>query len=385
MSKRDYYEILGVDKNADARAIKMAYRKLAMKYHPDKNKDNKEAEEKFKEASEAYEILSDPEKKQKYDQFGHAGVDGSFGQGGFSWQDFSHSADFSDIFGEGGFSSIFENFFGGGSGRSSGRRNSVNKGEDLQISLSLSLKEIAEGVEKKIKIHVKEKCSTCNGTGSADGKVKTCPQCNGSGQIHQMRRSLFGQIATVVDCPACNGKGKIIERPCQKCHGEGRISSSKMISVKIPAGVAEGQYIRLRGEGNVGIQGGPKGDILVLIREKEDPMFEREDSNLICTYPISYPQAALGCEILIPTLTSKIKLKIPAGTQSEKVFRLRNQGLPEVHSSFRGDLYVRIKIVTPTSLSSKEKELYKELLELDKKRDYNPTKKFFEKLRDFFV
>ncbi|HCX73701.1 MAG TPA: molecular chaperone DnaJ, partial [Candidatus Cloacimonas sp.] len=286
MAKRDYYEVLGVDKNASASDIKRAYRKLAMKYHPDKNKDDKEAENKFKEASEAYEVLSDPQKRQKYDQYGHAGVEGSFSNGGFSWDDFTHASDFSDIFGEGGLGSIFESFFGGfgGSGRRSARQN--NRGEDLQISLSLTLEEIAKGVEKKIKINVMETCEKCNGTGSEDGKVRTCPQCHGTGRVRQTTRSLFGHMQTVATCPSCNGEGKIIRNRCPVCHGEGRVNKPKTVTVKIPAGVSEGQYVRLRGEGNVGKRSGSRGDILVLVKEKEHKLFERQDANLLLEFPI---------------------------------------------------------------------------------------------------
>jgi molecular chaperone DnaJ len=384
MAKRDYYEVLGIDKSADASTIKKAYRKLAMKYHPDKNQDNKEAEEKFKEASEAYEVLSDDNKKARYDQYGHAGMEGAFGNGGFSWSDFTHQGDFQDIFG-GGFSSIFETFFGGGFGGGGGqRRERRNRGEDLQIQLSLTLQEISKGVSKKIKINVKETCSTCNGTGSKSGKTSTCPQCHGSGQVRQTRQSLFGQVATVVNCPNCRGEGKIIEDRCNVCHGEGRESVTRTINVKIPAGVQEGQYIRLRGEGNVGLRGGEKGDIIVLIHEKEDDVFEREGSNLICEFPISFAQAALGDEVFVPTLNGKVKMKIPAGTQSNKIFRLRGQGLTEVNSTYHGDLYVRVTVVTPTKLATAERELFVKLKEFDSEKRLQPGKNFFQKLKAEF-
>ena len=310
MAKRDYYEILEVNKNASAAEIKKAYRKMAMKFHPDKNINDKAAEEKFKEASEAYEVLSDPDKKQKYDQFGHAGLEGAFGGHGFTWDNFTHAGDFSDIFGNGGLGSIFEHLFGGsfGTGRDS---RSNNRGEDLQISLSLTLEEITRGVEKKIKISVKDACDKCNGSGSADGKVQTCNQCHGSGQVRQLTRSLFGQMQTIVTCPSCNGEGNIIKNKCPKCRGDGRTSKTKTISISIPAGVAEGQYIRLRGQGNRGKRGAQSGDILVLIREKEHEIFERDGSNLICEYPISFSQAALGTELRVPTLTGNVKMKVP--------------------------------------------------------------------------
>lgn len=383
MAKRDYYEVLGVEKNAGADEIKKAYRKLAIKYHPDKTKGDKASEEKFKEASEAYEVLSDSEKRRKYDQYGHAGLEGTFGGGGFSWEDFTHASEFSDIFGEGGFSSIFESFFGGSFGRRSSRER-VYKGEDLQISIALSLKEIAEGTKKTIKIKVKDSCDKCRGTGSEDQSTQTCSQCNGAGQVRQTQRSIFGYISTTVNCPSCKGEGKIIKNKCTKCHGDGRMNVSKTVEVKIPAGVEEGQYIRLRGEGNAGIQNGPNGDILVLIKEKEDDTFEREGASIYCDYPISYSQAVLGGEIQVPTLSGKVKMKIPSGTQSGKVFKLKGQGLPYVNSPYRGDLHIRIVVVVPTTLTREEKELVEKLATFDQSRNYSPKKSFINKIKDIF-
>jgi molecular chaperone DnaJ len=384
VAKRDYYEVLGVDKNASATEIKKAYRKLAMKFHPDKNQDNKAAEEKFKEASEAYEVLSDSNKKQKYDQFGHAGLEGAFGGHGFTWDNFTHAGDFSDIFGSGGLGNIFEHLFGGAFGMGRSPR-SNNRGEDLQISLSLTLEEIARGVEKKIKINVKDTCDKCNGSGSADGKVQTCNQCHGSGQVRQLTRSLFGQMQTIVTCPSCNGEGKIIKNKCPKCGGDGRISKTKTISISIPAGVAEGQYIRLREQGNRGKRGAQSGDILVLIREKEHNIFERDGTNLICEYPISFSQAALGSELRVPTLTGNVKMKVPAGTQSGKIFRLRSQGLPHTNSSYHGDLYIKVRVITPARLNAEEKDLLNKLSRFDSEKKLRPEKSFFEKLKGFFV
>ncbi len=387
MAKRDYYEILGVEKNASDSEIKKAYRKLAMKYHPDKTKGDKPSEEKFKEASEAYEVLSDPEKRRKYDQYGHAGVESEFGRGGFTWDNFTHAGDFSDIFGEGGFGSIFEHIFGGtfgggGSGRSS-RAN--NRGEDLQVSLSLSLEEIAKGIDKKIKLNVQDTCTSCKGSGSADGNTQTCSQCNGSGQVRQVSRSLFGHIQQVVTCPSCHGSGRKIKNKCTQCGGDGRVPKTKTISINIPAGVSEGQYIRLRGQGNRGKNGGENGDILVLIHEKEHDIFVRRDADLICEFPISFSQAALGTEILCPTLSGKVKMKIPAGTQSGKVFRLRSQGLPHVNSTYRGDLFVKVRVITPTRLNSEEKRLLEELSKYDSEKKLHPHKNFFSKLKEFFI
>jgi molecular chaperone DnaJ len=382
-TKRDYYEILEVDKNADDSTIKKSYRKLAMQFHPDKNPDDKEAEEKFKEASEAYEVLSDPEKKKLYDQYGHEGVDNSFGGQGFNWDNFTHYDDLNDIFG-GGFSSIFETFFGGGGG-GRGRQQS-NRGEDLQIELSLTLKEISSGAEKKIKIGVKDACDKCNGTGSADGKTETCQTCHGSGQVRQVRQSLFGQMQTVSECPTCRGEGKIIKNRCPKCYGEGRMGKVSEINVKIPAGVEEGQYIRLKGQGNVGARGGTKGDILVLIHEKQDDQFERDGRNLHIKYPISFSQAALGGDIIVPTLQASVKMKIPAGTQSGKIFRLKGQGLPSLHASYgSGDILVEVMVITPNRLSKEESELFHKLHEFDAKRELKPGKSFASKLKDYFT
>ncbi|HRR98304.1 MAG TPA: molecular chaperone DnaJ [Candidatus Syntrophosphaera sp.] len=384
MAKRDYYEVLGVSRDASEDEIKKAYRKLAMKYHPDKNPDNKEAEEKFKEASEAYEVLSDKEKRQLYDQYGHAGIDQQFGNGGFSWNDFSHFDDISDLFG-GGFSSIFDTLFGGGfSSRSRESQRYSNQGENIQIDLALTLKEIALGTEKKVRITVKDICDQCRGTGSADGKAETCPQCHGTGQVRTVRQSLFGQMQSISECPSCRGEGKIIRNKCPKCMGEGRISKNKEINVKIPAGVEENQVIRLRGQGNVGPRNGSYGDILVVIHEKPDELFERDGNNIILELPITVTQAVLGDEVIVPTLTGTAKMKIPPGTQSGRIFRLRGQGIKGLNSYSRGDLLVKIKVVVPTKLSREEMELYNRLKEFDKKRELKPGKSFKEKLRSFF-
>ncbi|MDD2332540.1 MAG: molecular chaperone DnaJ [Candidatus Cloacimonetes bacterium] len=382
MAKRDYYEVLGVEKNADDATIKKAYRKLAMQFHPDKNPDNKEAEEKFKEASEAYEVLSDSSKRQVYDQYGHAGIDSQFGGGGFSWDNFTHFNDLNDIFGD-GFSSIFENLFGGGFGGGRSSR-TPNRGEDLQIELSLSLKEIATGIEKKIKINVKDSCDKCGGSGSADGKVDSCTQCHGTGQVRRVRQSLFGQMQTVSECPSCRGEGKIIKNRCTKCYGEGRMAKLKEINVKIPPGVEEGQYIRIRGQGNIGPRNGAHGDILVLIKERQDDTFERDGNNIILEFPISFSQAVLGDEVLVPTLTGSVKMKIPAGTQSGRLFRLKGQGIQALHSYSKGDLIVRISVITPTRLSREETDLFTRLKEFDAKRKLEPGKSFLNKLKEFF-
>ena len=381
MAKRDYYEVLGLEKSANEETIKKAYRSLAMKYHPDKNKDNKEAEEKFKEASEAYEVLSDKDKKALYDQHGHAGLEGAFGSGGFSWSDFTHQGDFADIFG--GFESIFETFFGGGS-RSRSRGSGAAKGEDLKIEMSLTLKEIYDGVSKTIKMNIKDSCQSCHGTGSRDGKTQTCSQCGGQGQVRQVRQSIFGHMQTIVACPSCRGEGKIIANKCMSCNGEGRTAQSKNVNVNIPRGVQGGQYIRIRGEGNAAPRGGIKGDILVMIYEKEDNTFKREGPNLYCEIPISFTQAALGEDILVPSINNKIKLKIPAGTQTGKVFKVSGQGMPETNSSFIGDLYVMVRVMTPTNLSNAEIKILEQFREYDNKRDLKLEKSFVERFKGLF-
>lgn len=384
MAKRDYYEILGVNKSAEEAEIKKAYRKLAMQFHPDKNPDNKEAEEKFKEASEAYEVLSDKDKKQIYDQYGHAGLESQFGGSGFNWENFTHRGDLNDIFGD-GFSSIFETLFGGGGGFGGGRsQRSSNRGEDLQIELSLTLKEIALGTEKTIKIGVKDSCDKCGGSGSADGNSENCTQCHGTGQVRTVRQSLFGQMQSIAECPSCRGEGKIIKNKCTKCYGEGRMGKVKEINVKIPAGVEENQYIRMRGQGNVGPRNGARGDILVLIHEKQDDTFERHGNDIVLEFPVSLSQAVLGDEVIVPTLTSTVKMKIPAGTQSGRLFRLKGQGIQGLNTYSRGDQIVRVILVTPSKISKEETELYQKLREFDSKRELKPGKGFLNKLRDLF-
>ncbi|MCB5284890.1 MAG: molecular chaperone DnaJ [Candidatus Cloacimonetes bacterium] len=385
MAKRDYYEVLGVPKTADEAEIKKAYRKLAMQFHPDKNPDNKAAEEKFKEASEAYEVLSDKDKRQIYDQYGHAGIDQQFGNGGFNWDNFSHFEDISDLFGGGGFGSIFETLFGGGFGGRGGGQQRSNRGSDLRIELSLSLKEIALGTEKTVKINAKEACDVCHGSGSADGNTETCSQCRGTGQVRTVRQSLFGQMQTVSECPSCRGEGKIIRNKCSKCYGEGRMAKTKEIKVKIPGGMEEGQILRVRGQGHIGPRNGPHGDLLVQVNEKQDDLFERHGNNVVLDFPVHFTQAVLGDEIIVPTLTGKAKMKIPAGTQSGREFRLKGEGIQGLYSDSRGDLIVRINVHTPSRLSREESDLYKRLAELNKKRELKPGKSFKEKLKDFFT
>ncbi|OQX85550.1 MAG: molecular chaperone DnaJ [Candidatus Latescibacteria bacterium 4484_7] len=366
MAKRDYYEILGVSRDATADEIKKAYRKLALKYHPDRNPGDKEAEEKFKEATEAYEVLKDQEKRARYDQFGHAGVSGAGGAGGFNG--FAQGFDISDAlrafmrdFGAFG----FDDFFGGqGAARGYGRRGRTRgaRGNDLQIKLKLTLKEVAKGVKKKIKVNKYVECPECSGRGAKKGSdSQTCPTCGGTGEVRKVSHSLFGQFVNISTCPTCHGEGKIISEPCPKCHGEGRIKGSENVEVSIPAGVTSGNYIRLEGRGDVGPRGGPPGDLLIVIEEDEDDVFERHGYDIICDLPVSFSQLALGAKVEIPTLDGKAILKIPAGTHSHKIFRLKGKGIPRLHSYGRGDQLVRIVAWTPQNLSKEEQALFEEL------------------------
>jgi len=359
VAKRDYYEVLGVDKSASADEIKKAYRKLAIKYHPDKNQGNEEAEQIFKEGTEAYEVLSDEKKRQAYDQYGFAGVDGmggpSFNQSAFNG--------FEDIFGD--FSSIFDTFFGGGGmgGRSSGRSRS-NRGQDLRYDMSISFKEAVYGAKKEIEYGRESACSSCHGSGAESGSgSKTCPSCGGAGQVR--RNSGFFSIAST--CPSCNGNGTIVENPCHDCRGTGTVRKNQKVKVTIPAGIDGGKRIRLEGQGNAATHGGIPGDLYVYINVKPHEYFERDGYDLICALPVSFVQTALGAELFVRTLDDKkIKLKVAAGTQSGKVLRIRGEGVPILHGNGRkGDLYVKLIVETPKRLNSKEKNLLKEFGELN--------------------
>jgi molecular chaperone DnaJ len=371
MTKRDYYEILGVGKGAGNDEIKSAYRKLAMKYHPDRNPGNKEAEEHFKECAEAYEVLSDPQKRQRYDQFGHQGVN----QTGFSGFDnindiFSH---FGDIFGGFGGGSIFDEFFGGGGqSRRRGRSQGV-PGSDLKITLKLSYEEIADGVEKKIKIKKMKTCETCSGTGAKAGSgYVNCSVCNGQGEIRQVSRSIFGQFVNVTECSNCSGEGKIIKERCSECGGEGRVRSEESVNVNVPAGVSEGQYIPMRGKGNAGMRGGHAGDLLVFIQEEKHEYFIRDNDDIIYNLSISIADAVLGADYVVPTLNGKSKLKIDAGTQSGSILRMRDKGIRHLNSGGRGDQLVRIHVYIPKKVSAKEKATLKEL---QKSENFDPGSK----------
>lgn len=369
MAKRDYYEVLGIDKSADMDTIKKAYRKLAVKYHPDKNPGDKEAEEKFKEATEAYEVLSDEQKRPIYDQYGFAGLDG-MGQGGGSGG-YSHAFhDFSDIFGSGsGFEDIFGSFFGGsgfgGSSRSS-RSSGPSQGQSLRYDLNLKFKDAAYGTSTEIHFKHNEKCEVCNGSGAAAGaSKKTCPTCNGAGQIRQGA----GFFTIQQTCPTCRGKCSIIDHPCSACNGTGIQQKNKSVTLKIPAGVDEGKRIVIHGQGNAGENGGTPGDLIVVLHVDNHQFFERDEENLYCAVSISMTQAALGCKIQIEGLDEKkIEIAIPDGTTNGKLLRIKGEGVPVTNSSRKGDLYVKVIVNTPTRLNSKQKDLLKQFMEIE-----NPT------------
>ncbi|MGK9369281.1 molecular chaperone DnaJ [Melioribacter sp. Ez-97] len=365
MAKRDYYEVLGVSRDASQDEIKKAYRKLAMQYHPDRNPGDKEAEEKFKEAAEAYEVLSNAEKRAKYDRFGHGGLKGGQDFHGFDNVNdiFSH---FSDIFGGAfGGSSIFDDFFGGASSRRSQRRSAGTPGSDIKINLKLTLEEIARGTTKKIKLKKYIKCDSCGGTGAKAGTGhKTCTVCNGSGEIRQVSKSIFGQFVNITTCNNCGGTGKIVAEPCVKCSGDGRVYGETTIKVNVPAGVHEGSYMTLRGEGNAGKNGGPAGDIIVVFQEQPHEYFTREGDDVIYELTISFPEAVLGTEVEVPTLTGRAKLKIEPGIQPGKFLRMREKGIQHLNSHGAGDQLVRINIHVPKKVNAKEKELLKELMNM---------------------
>ena len=345
--KRDYYEVLGVDKNADDAAIKKAYRQLAKKYHPDMNPGDKEAEMKFKEASEAYAVLSDPDKRRQYDQFGHAAFDGSAGGGGF---DFS-GMDFGDIFGD-----IFGDFFGGGGSRRT--NNGPMKGQNVRARLNIKFEEAAFGCEKEIELVLKDECSTCHGTGAKPGTTKdTCTKCGGKGKIVVTQQSFFGTVQNVTTCPDCQGTGQIIKEKCTDCHGTGYISRKKRIAVSIPAGIDNGQSVRIREKGEPGINGGPRGDLLVEVRVASHAIFQRSEYDIYSSAPISFAQAALGGEVMIDTLDGKVVYEVKPGTQTDTRIRLRGKGIPSLRNkNMRGDHYVTLVVQVPTSLSHEAKE-----------------------------
>lgn len=376
MSKRDYYEVLGISRTATEDEVKKAYKKLAKKYHPDLNPDSKTAEEKFKEINEAYEVLSDTEKRSRYDQFGHAGAGNDFGG-------FGGSADF------GGFGDIFDMFFGGAGGFGGGgsQRPSAQRGSDLRLDLSISFEEAAFGVEKDVEIPRMESCDVCAGSGAEPGtRPKTCTVCGGSGKVRSAQSTPFGQFQTVKTCHRCHGAGTIIEKICKHCGGSGRVRKERKIHVKIPAGVDNGSRLRVAHEGEAGTLGGPSGDLYVYLTVRPHSIFKRENDDVICEFPLSFVQAALGCEVEVPTLDGKIKLTIPEGTQTATSFRLRGRGITKLRGYGRGDQHVKVRVITPTNLTEEQKKMLREFgahAASDPQSDKG--KGFFNKVKDAFM
>lgn len=380
MTKRDYYEVLGVSRNATKEDLKKAYRKLAMQYHPDRNPGDKEAEEKFKEAAEAYEVLSDDDKRARYDRFGHDGLRaGGFSGGGFTDINdiFSH---FSDIFSG---SSIFDEFFGTSSsrGRTGRRRTAGTPGSDLRVVLNLTLEEIASGTEKKIKLKRYILCTDCNGTGADKGtSKKVCSVCKGSGEMRQVSRSIFGQFVNITPCSSCNGEGEVVDIACKKCQGEGRVQDESTVKIEVPAGVHDGSYMTLRNQGNAGKRGGENGDLVVVFKEIEHPYFVREEDNIIYELHLSIPEAILGTELEVPTLNGKALVTIEPGTPSGKLLKMSNRGIKHLNQPGFGDQIIKVSVEIPKKLSAKEKELIKELAEMPSfKSRISEKKGFFNK------
>ena len=385
--KRDYYEVLGVQKGASDDEIKKAYRSLAKKYHPDMNPGDKDAEAKFKEVGEAYEVLSDPQKRSRYDQFGHAGVDPSYGAGtpggggfyrNYTGGDFDNIGDiFGDLFGQG---------FGFGGSTRTRNPNGPIRGGDTGARLQLTFLEAAKGCRKEIPIQRLEVCETCGGTGAKKGtSPETCPECHGSGQTRVQQRSPFGVIQTVKACSRCGGKGKIIRDPCPDCNGMGRIRHNRKITVDIPAGIDDGQTFVVRGQGDGGVNGGPTGDLNVTVSVKADPLFQRDNFDVWCDVPISFMQAVMGDEITVPTIDGKVKYDVPEGTQPGTTFRLRNKGIPYVDGRGKGDQYVRVVVEVPQNLTAKQKDLLREFEKTTSDKNYTKRKSFADKIKDLFT
>ena len=383
MAKRDYYEVLGVSKSADAAELKKAYRKLAVQFHPDRNPDDKAAEDKFKEAAEAYEVLSDPDKKAKYDRYGHAAVDGQggFSGGGMTMDDIFNQ--FGDVFGDSGFGS----FFGGGGGGAASGRQRGQKGTNLRIKVSLTLEEIAHGVHKKIKVKKEVACDTCNGSGAKDsGSVKVCNTCGGNGVVRQVRNTFLGQMQTTVTCPTCNGSGKIISSFCGGCKGSGTSHGEETIDIDIPAGVESGMQLSMRSRGNAGQKGGPAGDLIINIEEKEHEFLQRDGQNILFEQFLSFADASIGTQVEVPTLDGKVRIKIPPGTQSGKIFRLQDKGLPTVQGYGKGDQLIHVNVWTPKKLTQEERDLLEKMRSMP---NFTPSpqksdRTLYEKLRDYF-
>ena len=381
-NKRDYYEVLGVGKNASEDEIKRAYRKLAKKYHPDLNPGDKEAEARFKEVNEAYEVLSDSEKKNRYDQYGHAGVDPNFGAGGGEYGDFGGFGGF------GGFGDIFDNIFGGGFGGFGGgsaRPRGPQRGDDLQTSIIVDFNEAVFGTEKQIDVTRLEHCDACHGTGAEKGtSPETCSKCGGTGQVRLQQRTPLGVMSTTRTCDVCHGTGKVVKHPCKVCQGRGRVRKSRKITIKVPAGFDDGQTLVLRGEGNAGETGAPSGDLYIRVRVRPHAIFTRNGSHIYCEVPTTFAEAALGADIQIPTVDGKMTYHIPEGTQSHTEFRIRGKGVPHLKGNGRGDLFVTVIVEVPKNLTGKQKELIREFSGTQGKNQYQRQSRFFDKLKDIF-
>ncbi len=377
--KRDYYEVLGIQKGASEDEIKKAYRSLAKKYHPDLNPGDKEAESHFKEVNEAYEVLSDSDKRARYDQFGHAGVDPNFGGGAGGGNPFQGAGfDFTDI---------FDSFFGGGFGGSSRRANpnAPRRGTDVQVNLAISFEEAAKGCKKTLTYQVIEDCSDCHGTGAAAGtSPKTCPSCNGTGQVRISQRTPFGVVQSTQTCDKCRGTGKIIDTPCKTCDGKGKVRRKNSVEVTVPAGIDDEQILNVSGKGNSGSNGGPAGDLHVYISVRPHPIFERRGNDVWCEMPITFTQAALGADVEVPTLDGKVSYHVHDGTQPGDVFRLKGKGIQSLRSRMRGDQYVQVIVEVPKNLSEKQKELIRQLDSDTGEKNYQKRKSFFSKLKDIF-
>ena len=382
MSKRDYYEVLGVSKTATQDELKKAYRKLARKYHPDLNKDNEEAAEKFKECNEAYSVLSDDQKRAQYDQFGHAAFEnGGMGGGG----GFGGAGGFGG-FGGSGMEDIFDMFFGGQGGRGGNRAKSgPQRGADLRFDLEITFEEAAFGLEKEINLYRDETCDHCHGEGAEPGStVESCPECNGTGYVRFTQNTMFGQMVNERPCSRCKGEGKIISEPCKECRGKGTVKRNKKLKVKIPAGVDNGSRLRVSGEGEAGAKGGPSGDLYVYLYVKPHKFFERDGTTVLCEVPINIVQATLGADIKVPTLDGQVTMKVPEGTQPGKVLRLKGKGIPSLRGGSRGDQLVRIKVVVPTKLSDKQKDALRKFADISKDNINPEEKSFMDKVKDFF-
>lgn len=380
--KRDYYEVLGISKGASDDEIKKAYRKMAKQYHPDLHPDDPEAAEKFKEVNEANDVLSDPQKRQRYDQFGHAGVDPSYGAGAGSY-----GGGFGGFSGEGfDFGDIFDTFFGGGMGGSS-RASSANaprRGADISISLDISFMEACKGVKHEIEINRSETCDSCNGSGAKAGTTaKTCPECNGAGQVRFQQRTILGSMMSTRPCTKCGGKGKVIETPCPSCRGGGRVQKKKKITINVPAGIDDGQILRVGGEGHIGTNGGGRGDLNVRISVRKDSLFERKGFDIWTEIPITYAQAVLGAEVTVPTIDGNISFKVPEGTQPDTVFRLKGKGIKKLQRDGRGDQMVKVILEVPKNLNKKQKEALEAFSEQLTDKNYEKQSGFFDKLRKF--